>query len=95
MARELDTVVNVRLTMEEKNHLRADADLAALSVSELARRRLMGYPIVAHADAILIKELRRIGGLLKLVHSESGGAYSDATAAALREVRNAIERVAR
>ncbi|MBU2780242.1 ribbon-helix-helix protein, CopG family [Acidithiobacillus caldus] len=87
----LDAVVNVRLTASEKARLREDADLAGLSVSELVRRRYFGRPIVAHADAVLLKELRRIGGLLKHVHNESGGAYSQQTAAVLVTLKAAIE----
>lgn len=90
-AESLDAVVNVRLTAAEKARLKEDADLAGLSVSELVRRRYFGRPVIAHADVVTIKELRRLGGLLKLVHTESGGAYSAETAAALAALRNRIE----
>lgn len=91
----LDAVVNVRLTREEKERLRDDAEMAALPMSALVRARYFGRPIVAHADKILIKELRRLGGLLKHVHNESGGAYSAETSAALFLVSEAIKKVAR
>lgn len=94
-AAALDAVVNVRLTTAEKARLREDAESAGLSVSELVRRRYFGRPIVAHADMATIRELRRLGGLLKHVHIESRGAYSQATAAALGDIRAAIERLAR
>lgn len=79
----LDAMLRLRLTSSEKERLREDADLAALSMSELVRRRYFGRPIVAHADMVVVKELRRLGGLLKHVHNESGGAHSQETADAL------------
>jgi hypothetical protein len=79
----LDAVINVRLTAAEKARLKEDADLAGLSMSELVRRRYFGRPIIANADAVMLKELRRIGGLLKHIHNESGGVYSKETAGAL------------
>ena len=91
----LDAVINVRLTAAEKARLKEDADLAGVSVSELVRRRYFGRPIVAHADAVMLKEMRRLGGLLKHIHNESGGVYSKETAAALAAIRVYIEKLAR
>lgn len=91
----LDAFVNVRLTSEEKERLRDDADMAALSMSALIRARYFGRPVVAHADQVMIKELRRLGGLLKHVHNESGGAYATETSAALFLVSEAIRRVSK
>ena len=89
----LDAVVNVRLTAAEKARLTEDADLAGVSMSELVRRRYFGRPLIAHADAVMIKELRRIGGLLKHLHNESQGAYSQETAAALTALKRYIEQL--
>lgn len=89
----LDSLISLRLTTREKAKLKDDADLAGLSVSELVRRRYFGRPIVANADAIMIKELRRLGGLLKHVHVESDGAYSRETAAALQAVKACVEAI--
>ena len=91
----LDAVINVRLTEPEKARLREDADLAGVSVSELVRRRIFGRPIIASTDAVMLKELRRLGGLLKHIHSESRGAYSKETAAALVAIKAYIERLSR
>ena len=87
--------IAVRLQPAEKAQLREDADLAGISVSELVRRRYFGRPIVANADLLMIKELRRLGGLLKHVHNESGGAYSAETSAALFLVSEAIRKIAK
>ncbi len=91
----LDAIVNVRLTSEEKERLRDDADMAGLSMSALIRARYFGRPVVAHADQVLIKELRRVGGLLKHVHNESGGAYAAETSAAIFLVNEAVKKIAR
>ena len=54
-----------------------------------------GRPVrVAATDATTIRELRRLGGLLKMVHVESGGAYRRETAAALTALHAAIRRLA-
>lgn len=91
----LDCFVNVRLTAAEKARLREDAELAGLSVSELIRRRYFGRPIVASADASMVRELRRLGGLVKHIHNESRGAYSAQTAALLVAVTDQIGRLSR
>lgn len=87
----LDAVVNVRLTTQEKMRLQDDADMASISMSELVRARYFGRPVIANADLVMVKELRRLGGLLKHVHLESNGAYSHATADALAQVKRFIE----
>lgn len=92
---ELDAVVNVRLTSEEKERLRDDADMAAISMSALIRARYFGRRVVANTDQVMIKELRRLGGLLKHLHNESDGAYAPETSAALSLLSDAIRRVAK
>ena len=71
----LVAVINVRLTTAEKAALKEDADLAGLSMSELVRRRYFGRPIIANADVVMLKELRRLGGLLKHIHNQTAGAH--------------------
>lgn len=89
----LDAIVNVRLTSAEKVRLRENAEMASLSVSEYVRRRSLGRPVLAKADQVVIRELRRLGGLVKHVHVESQGAYNEQTAAALRALGGYIERL--
>lgn len=86
----LDERVNLRLPAGEKETIRDDASLAGISMSECVRRRYFGLPVTANADKLMIKELRRIGGLLKAVHVQSNGAYSNQTAAALAQVSEYI-----
>lgn len=91
----LDAVINVRLTAAEKLRLKDDADIASVSMSELVRRRYFGRPLLANADAVMLKELRRLGGLMKHVHNESQGAYSADTAHALRALTDYIQQLSR
>ena len=89
----LDTKVDVRLTREEKARLQEDAEFAGMSMSALVRARYFGRPIIANTDQVMIRELRRQGGLLNKVHLESDGAYSAETAAALRLISDAIKSI--
>jgi hypothetical protein len=86
--------LDVRVAPAEKAQLRGIARDAGLAVSELVRLRALGQPVVSRTDATMIRELRRLGGLLKKVHLDSGGAYSQATAGALAGLRAAIEHLA-
>ena len=86
----LDERVNLRLPAVEKETIREDASLAGISMSECVRRRCFGLPVTANADKLMIKELRRIGGLLKAVHVQSNGAYSNQTASVLAQVSEYI-----
>jgi len=86
--------LDVRVAPAEKARLRVMADAAGIAVAELVRRRALGRPVVPRTDAATIRELRRLGGLLKLVHIESGGAYRAETRTALSSLHAAIARLA-
>jgi hypothetical protein len=86
--------LDVRVAPGEKAEIRAIAKGAGLTASELVRLRVLGRPVIGRTDATTIRELRRLGGLLKMVHLDSGGAYSEQTGEALSELRAAIGRVA-
>jgi hypothetical protein len=77
----------------EKAHLRGMAAAAGIPVAELVRARALRRPVVPRTDAATIRELRRLGGLLKVVHMESKGAYRAQTAAALAALHAAIGRL--
>ena len=87
--------LDVRVSAEEKEQLRAMAARAGRPVAELVRSRALARPIIPRSDATTIRELRRLGGLLKKVHVDSCGAYSEATAAALASLHAAIIALAR
>jgi hypothetical protein len=83
--------LDVRMAPSEKERLRELAAAAGMPVAELVRHRSLSHPVVSRTDATAIRELRRLGGLLKKVHIDSGGAYRQETAAALRTLHAAIK----
>lgn len=83
--------LDVRVSPEEKQQLNALAARAGMPVAELVRLRALGRPVVPRTDETTVRELRRLGGLVKKVHLDSRGAYSEATAAALAELRAAVQ----
>lgn len=90
---ELDARLNLRLPQSERDAIERNADIAGISMSEMVRARYFGRKIVAHADDVMIRELRRTGGLLKSIHLDSGGAYSQKTAALLNQLGSLIDKI--
>ena len=90
----LSARIQFRLTPDERAQVGTQADAAGMTLSTYTRHRILGHRVLAHADDVTIRELRRLGGLLKLVHTQSRGAYSAQTAAALGDIKAAIERIA-
>ena len=86
--------LDVRVARGEKEQLAVIARDAGLAVAELVRLRALGRPVVSRTDATTVRELRRIGGLLKMVHVESGGAYRQQTAELLTMLRAAVGKLA-
>ena len=84
-------VINARLTEEEYEALSAEVDCAALSLSEYIRRRIFGKRKASKSDLRVLAELRRLGGLLKLVHNESRGAYRQETEAVINAIKSYVE----
>ena len=86
----------LRLTAEEDERITRQAETAGISVSEYMRRLFFGgRPIIARTDGQTIRELRRLGGLLKhhfdvvkRVESSSTLAELDA---ALQAIRRTVE----
>lgn len=78
--------INLRVTEQELSDLKQQAEIAGLSVSEYVRRRALGRRVVGSSktDIHVLSELRKLGGLLKLVHNETRGAYSQKTAEAIQ-----------
>ncbi len=59
-------LITLRVTPEEKKRLTESAALIGTSLSEYMRHRIFGgRPILPRADEWAIRELRRMGGLLK------------------------------
>ena len=90
----------LRLSAEENERLARQADAASISVSEYIRRLCFGgRPITSRTDSQTIRELRRLGGLLKCnfesVRATGGYQALPKMDAALEAVRHAIERLSR
>jgi len=84
--------IKVRLPEEDHARLAEDAQIAELTISEIVRRRYFGRPILAHADMVTVRELRRLGGLLKLSLSTGNRAEIQNALGALGK---AIDRLSR
>lgn len=86
----------LRLTVEEDERITRQAVTAGISVSEYMRRLFFGgRPIIARTDDQTIRELRRLGGLLKHyfdVVKRTGNAGTLAELeTTLRAIRRSIE----
>ncbi len=87
-------VLNIHVAASERKAVLDQARAGGLTVSSYCRSLILGRVVTSRTDLATVNELRRLGGLLKLVHTESRGAYSASTAAALADVRRAIARIA-
>lgn len=88
------TTLKVRLTIAEKVRIFEQADLAGISASEFMRMCAQNKEIFSSTDLTMLREMRRLGGLLKHVHVTSNGAYSSQTAAVLSELQSTIKGIA-
>jgi hypothetical protein len=90
-AAPLDACLEFRLRQAEKDAIQENAALAGMTMSEYVRRRTLGKPVLAAADLAVVRELRRLGGLVKHLHVTSGGVYSKDTADVLVSLRRYID----
>lgn len=88
-------VLNIHVATTERKAVLEQARACGLTLSSYCRSLILGRVVTARSDLTAIGELRRVAGLLKFVHTTSGGAYSEKTAAAIADVRRAITRIAR
>ena len=91
----LEARIDFRVTREERQEIQEEAEASGLSVSEYVRRRALGRRVDSVTDVKMISELRRQGGLLKKIYSESGEMYSEKTAVALANINRFIESLER
>ena len=85
--------VRIRFTPDEKAQAEAFAKEGGLTLSEYIRRRALGLPVQSKADAQMINELRRLGGLVKHIHNQTDGVNSKETAGVLVSITEAIKRI--
>ena len=94
--------LTLRVSQEEKNRVEEQAANAGLSVSEYMRRRVFGgRPVVAVTDEAMLRELRRVGGLLKhnfetVRQADQGtGLMSEHPKAVLAQMEEALHQLVR
>jgi hypothetical protein len=76
--------LGLRVSEEEQLEISTQAEVCRLTVSEYIRRKVLGKRVVAQADLAVLAELRRLGGLLKHIHLETRGTYSELTVDTIR-----------
>ncbi len=91
--------ITVRFDDAEYAKICSETKSAGVTLSKFMREKaLRGYvrqPKRAVADAEAVSTLSKIGGLLKKIHIDSGGAYSGKTAALLDEIGGVIRTITR
>jgi phosphate uptake regulator len=78
--------ISFRLSEAEYAQVSDELAICGVTISTLARKRLLSQRVASHADLAVLSELRRLGGLLKHIHNETLGAYSSLTAQAIRDL---------
>jgi hypothetical protein len=86
--------ITFRLSESEYAQISDDMAVCGLSVSGLARRRVLGQRVASKADLAVLGELRRLGGLFKHSYTETGGIYSELTAQAIMDISNCVKTLA-
>lgn len=92
--RVLTSGLRLRCSPEEEAAIRQKALDAGQTVSAFLRAAALGRKTRSTTDSQTINELRRLGGMLKDQFNKSGGQYSCESAATLREITDAIARIA-
>lgn len=93
--RKKTVALAVRLEPGEAEAIREKAKDAGVTVSEFLRAAALGRKNRSTIDAQVINELRRLGGLQKMIHNDTGGTYSKETADILKAIKNTIQRLSR
>ena len=83
--------IGIRLSAKEQNQILEQANASSLTISDFIRRMALGKEIVPKSDLVaigqltrILGELRRLGGLLKNIHLETQGRYSEDTRQAIQ-----------
>ena len=74
--------IRTKVTIEDFERVKESAQIAGMSLCAYARHRLNGAHITAKYDMQVLNELRRLGGLLKMLASQG-----QPTGPALSELR--------
>lgn len=87
--------VTLRYSETQYASLSERAENASLSVSEYIRSISVNGRVLSRTDVKMLSELRKLGGLLKHIHNETRGAYSEDTANAIRALESYVRKLER
>lgn len=62
--------IRTKVSIDDFGKIKASAEIAGMSMCAYARHRISGAHITAKYDLKVLNELRRIGGLLKMLASQ-------------------------
>jgi hypothetical protein len=93
--RILTCALRLRCSPEDEAVIREKARDTGATVSAFLRAAALGRKTRSTTDSQTINELRRLGGLLKDQFNKSGGQYSAESGATLKQITDAIARIAR
>jgi len=86
--------IGVRFAAPEYEKIRTEAERVGVTTSAYIRAKaLQGYlyiPKYVKIDIGALNQLSKMGGLLKKIHTESGGVYREKTAALLDDMRRVV-----
>jgi hypothetical protein len=78
--------IGFRISEGEYSRVLEYLSVCGVTLSEFARKSVLKEKIVPKSDMAVLAELRRLGGLLKHIHNETRGAYSDLTRRAIQDL---------
>ena len=78
--------VRTRVSVADYERLAEAADVAGMSIGGYARHRLAGAHVSSKVEVMVLNELRRIGGLLKMLATKG-----EPTGLALDELKRAMK----
>jgi hypothetical protein len=84
--------LTIRLDEAEYGRVRSESEKIGVTLSAYSRGKLLKgvvrIPRYARIDTQNVKQLSKLGGLFRNTHNESGGLYSEKTAAILGEIQH-------
>ena len=84
----------IRTTEEEAERIKELAIRAGMQPAVYVREAALKHKILASTDEATLRELRRLGGLLKYLHQQSNGAYTEQLADVLKALKDYIVKLA-
>lgn len=91
---ELGKPTGIRFSADEKSRLQLEAKVAGLTFGEYVRRCCNKKSTTSRVELAAIRELCRLGGLLKELNGQSSGVYRDDIALTIATIRRQIAHLA-